>query len=130
MKTEIFCEALGSVPVLLNTLPPCLAMLFWQAGKTFQVPVGEGGFLLIARHKVITKISFENQIAVGHESQISLISIWISLSIEWFDSFPSVTSLCEHPNWKVANIPVFGSLPFRVFYFLRTSMILVYVVHG
>lgn len=81
VKAEIFCEAMGSVRVLLSTLPLCLTMLFWKAGKTLQVPVGEGGFLLIARHKVIMKISFENQISVDHESQISLISIWISLSI-------------------------------------------------
>lgn len=70
-----------SVLVLLNTLPPCLAKLFWQAGKTLQVAVSEGGFLLNARQKLIMKISFQNQIPVGRESQISLISIWILLSI-------------------------------------------------
>lgn len=35
VKAEILCEALGSVPVRYNTLPPCLAVLFWQAGKIF-----------------------------------------------------------------------------------------------
>lgn len=35
VKAEILCEALGSVPVCYNTLPPCLAVLFWQAGKIF-----------------------------------------------------------------------------------------------
>lgn len=81
MRAEIVCEPLGSVPVLLSTLPPCLAMLFWQAGKSFPVPVSERGFLLIAGHEVLRKLSFDNQIAVGHESQVSLITIWISLSI-------------------------------------------------
>lgn len=47
--------------------------------------------MLIARHKVIRKISFEIQIAVGHESQISLISIWLSLSVKQIGSLPSLT---------------------------------------
>lgn len=42
-KTKIFCEALESVPVLVNTHLPCLPLLFWQAGKSLQVPVSEGG---------------------------------------------------------------------------------------
>lgn len=28
VKAKIFCEALESVPVLVNTHPPCLALLF------------------------------------------------------------------------------------------------------
>lgn len=44
VKAKIFCEALESVPVLVSTHPPCLALLFWQAGKSLQVPVSEGLF--------------------------------------------------------------------------------------
>lgn len=65
VKAEMLCAALGSVPVLFNTLSPCLAMLFCQAGKTFWVPVGEGGFLLVASHKIIITIMFENQNTMG-----------------------------------------------------------------
>lgn len=58
MKAEVFCEALESVPVLVNTQPPCLALLFWQAGKSVQVPVSEGG--LFASSK--TSNNYENEL--------------------------------------------------------------------
>lgn len=48
-KAKIFCEALESVPVLVNTHPPCLALLFWQAGKSLQVPVSEGGLFAYSK---------------------------------------------------------------------------------